>query len=133
MSFRRLLTTVAAALLTGIAFAVPAAADASIRSTAAITGMTSGRLGPTLTALVGLIGVISGGLALTRSGGRPAAAVVASVAGSISVVLGGLFAATADGGPGTGNGILGAAIAVVLGLIATILGGCALARARRAG
>jgi hypothetical protein len=39
--------------------------------------------------------------------------------------------AGAKGGPGTGNGIIGGAVALVLGLIATVLGGLALARSRR--
>ena len=36
-----------------------------------------------------------------------------------------------DGGPGTGNGVVGGAVALVLGLIALSLGGLALGRCRR--
>jgi hypothetical protein len=56
---------------------------------------------------------------------------VALVAGLIAVVNGGLVLAVADGGPGTGNGVIGGAGALVLGLIAMSLGGLALARSRR--
>jgi len=49
------------------------------------------------------------------------------------VVNGGLNLAIAKGGPGTGNGVVGAAAALVLGLIAMALGGLALARSRRTG
>ncbi|WP_347877092.1 DUF6223 family protein [Streptomyces albus] len=46
------------------------------------------------------------------------------------MALGGLFAATADGGLGTGNGLGGAFVALVLGLVSTVLGGTALSRTR---
>ncbi|MEU7769207.1 DUF6223 family protein [Nocardia sp. NPDC049190] len=135
MSVRHLPAVTAAALLVGIAFAAPAAA--SVQQTAAITGMTSGRLGPTLTALVGLLGVVIGGLALGRVGrigtaaGRRAA-IVAVVSGLVGLVLGTWFAATAGGGPGTGNGIVGAWAAMVLGVISVVLGGLVLNRSRHA-
>ena len=51
--------------------------------------------------------------------------------GPIGLVMGGLVVATADGGLGTGNGLGGAMIAMVVGLIGMILGGLALARFRR--
>jgi hypothetical protein len=53
---------------------------------------------------------------------------VALVAGLIAAVNGGLNLAVANGGPGTGNGVVGGAAAFVLGLIALALGGLALAR-----
>jgi hypothetical protein len=55
------------------------------------------------------------------------------VAGLIAVVNGGLVLATADGGPGTGNGVVGAIVALVLGVIGMVLGRQALARSRRSG
>jgi hypothetical protein len=58
---------------------------------------------------------------------------VALVAGPLAVVNGGLVLAVANGGPGTGNGVVGGAGALVLGLIALLLGGLALARSRRTG
>ena len=98
---------------------------------------TADRLWATTAAVLALVGVVIGGLALARSAGRIGTgngrmgAIVALVAGVIAVVNGGLALATADGGPGTGNGVVGAAVALVLGLIATALGGLALARSRR--
>ncbi|WP_280394452.1 DUF6223 family protein [Nocardia brasiliensis] len=136
MSIRHLPTVATAVLLGGIALAAPAAA--SVQQTAAVTGMTAGRVGPTLTALVGLAAVVTGSLSLARRGrispfsGR-GGAMVALFAGLISVVLGSLFAATADGGPGTGNGIVAAWAAMVLGPIGLVLGGFALHRSRRVG
>ena len=47
------------------------------------------------------------------------------------MLIGGFVVATADGGPGTGNGIVGGYAAVTIGLIATILAGLAWARSRR--
>jgi len=107
----------------------------------AITVMGSGRLGPTASALLGLAGTVIGGLALARvrrgatttSGfGRtierrgPGAAILL---GMISLALGAVFLATADGGPGTGNGVVGSIVAIALGPVAFVLG--ALARTRR--
>ena len=56
---------------------------------------------------------------------------MALAAGLIALVNGGLNLAIATGGPGTGNGVVGAAAALVLGLIGMALGGLALARSRR--
>ena len=49
----------------------------------------------------------------------------------MAVVNGGLNLAMANGGPGTGNGVVGGAAAFVLGLIALALGGLVRARVRR--
>ena len=56
---------------------------------------------------------------------------MALVAGVAGVLVGALVVATADGGPGTGNGIVGGYAALALGLIAALLGGLAFARSRR--
>ena len=45
--------------------------------------------------------------------------------------IGGLVVAAAEGGPGTGYGIVGGFMALVVGLIGIALGGLALARSRR--
>ena len=42
-----------------------------------------------------------------------------------------LVVATADGGLGTGNGLAGGIVAMMVGLIGMALGGLALARSRR--
>jgi hypothetical protein len=104
-----------------------------------VYGLTPRRLWATTVAVLALVGVVIGGLALRRSAARIGPgngrrrAIVALVAGLIAVVNGGLNLAVAKGGPGTGNGIVGGAVALVLGLIAIALGGLALARSRRTG
>ncbi|WP_037765950.1 DUF6223 family protein [Streptomyces sp. 142MFCol3.1] len=119
------------------AVAAPAAVHASAQAAGvdAYT-LTAARFWATSVALLGLAGLVIGKMALTRSarrigdGGRRQA-IVALVAGLIAVVGGALNLAVADGGPGTGNGVVGGALALVLGLIATVLGRLALARSRR--
>jgi hypothetical protein len=117
-----------------------AASDATPVSVAAggyVLGV--GRTVPTVAAVVGLISVIIGGLALARSGGRFGAGngrsgtIAALVLGLISVIVGGLHGANAAGGLGTGNGLAGAVVALVLGLIGMVLGGLAMTRFRRTG
>jgi hypothetical protein len=51
--------------------------------------------------------------------------------GPIGLIIGGLVVGTADGGLGTGNGLGGGIIAMLVGLIGMALGGLALARSRR--
>jgi hypothetical protein len=95
--------------------------------------MTSGRLLSTVAALVALAGAIIGVLALTRRlGSGRRAAIVALVAGLTGIALGGWAVAAADGGPGTGGGIVGGFAALAIGLIAAVLGWLALSRLRRA-
>jgi len=91
--------------------------------------LTAGRLWATSAALLGLVGAVVGGLALARS--RRRNGTVALVLGLIALVGGGVNLAVADGGPGTGNGVVGGALALMLGLLAMILGGLAMARSRR--
>jgi hypothetical protein len=138
MSVHHLLAT--ADPLGALQFAHPAAAHAVARSTDAYT-LTAGRSWSVVAALLGVVGVVLGGLALTRStrriststgaGTGSARAVAAMAAGLAGAVIGGLIVATADGGPGTGSGIVGGFVALVVGLIAMLLGGLALARTRR--
>jgi hypothetical protein len=113
----------------GFMLAAPVAAHISAQGAAADTyELTTGRLVGTAAALVALVGVVIGGLALARSAGRigignaKRGAVVSLVAGLTGMVIGALNLAVADGGPGTGNGVVGGASALVLGLIATALG-----------
>ena len=81
--------------------------------------------------------MVAGGLVAARSATRFNSITgrlktnVALAAGLIALVNGGLNVALANGGPGTGNGVVGGATAFVLGLIALALGGRALARSRR--
>jgi len=127
----------AAALFGGLVYAVLVAAHISEPAATTVYGLTFRRLWATAIAVLGLIGVVIGGLALGRPASRfgtasgQLGAIVALVAGLIAVVNGGLNLAVATGGPGTGNGVVGGAAALVLGLIALVLGGLALARCRR--
>jgi xanthosine utilization system XapX-like protein len=96
-------------------------------------GIGSGRLLPTVAAVVGLIGVIISVFAMARSrraGDGPSVAIVAAALGLISLIIGGLHTANSAGSFGTGNGLAGAIAAIVLGLIGMVLGGLAVARAR---
>jgi hypothetical protein len=98
--------------------------------------LTAARLWATSAALLGLVGAVIGGLALARSvrrignGGRQGP-IVALASGLVAMVGGALNLAVADGGPGTGNGVVGGALALMLGLVAVVLGGLAVARSRR--
>jgi hypothetical protein len=118
-------------------YAVLVAANVSGPFTNTVYGLTPRRLWATTVAVLALVGVVIGGLALARPASRfgtasgRLGAIVALVAGLIAVVNGGLNLAVANGGPGTGNGVVGGAAAFVLGLIALALGGLALARCRR--
>jgi hypothetical protein len=129
----------AAALLAVLVHAVLLAAQLSEPSATTVSGLTPRRLWATTTAVLALVGVVSGGLALARPAGRFGTASgrlgtsVALVAGLIAVLNGGLNLAVANGGPGTGNGVVGGAGALVLGLIAMAAGGLALAGSRRTG
>jgi hypothetical protein len=91
--------------------------------------MGPGRIGASVAALVGLAGVVLGVLGLVRRARRRS--LVALAAGLVGLALGGLVAVTADGGVGTGNGLGGAYLALVVGLAATVLSGLGLARTRR--
>ncbi|MFD5425955.1 DUF6223 family protein [Streptomyces sp. NPDC127084] len=101
--------------------------------------MSVGRVGASLSALVGLLGSVGGGLALARTSTRGRAitwarrngAVTALATGPVALVVGGTVAATADGGLGTGNGLGGAYFAMLLGLIAITLGWLARSRSHR--
>ncbi|MFG2503454.1 DUF6223 family protein [Streptomyces sp. NPDC048441] len=64
----------------------------------------------------------------TRTGG-----IWAIAAGSAGTLLAVLHLATSSGGPGTGNGLVGAVAAVPVGLGGMFLGRLALTRLRRAG
>jgi hypothetical protein len=124
-----------AALFGGLVHAVLVAAQVSEPAATTVYGVTARRLWATAAAALALVGVVIGGLALARPAGRLGrfGAIVALAAGPIAAFNGGLNLAIADGGPGSGNGVVGAAAAVVLGLIAMALGGLALALSRPTG
>lgn len=131
MSVRSALSVTGALLIGALALAEPAAADTSAQPVAAdLYTVSVGRVGASLSALIGLLGSVCAGLALARTTarGRVVAwarrngAVTALVTGPVAVVVGGTVAATAEGGLGTGNGLGGAYVAILLGLTAVTLG-----------
>jgi hypothetical protein len=132
-----LAAVVAVAVFGGLVYAVLAAAHLSAPAATTVYGLTPRRLWATAVALLALLGVAVGGLALARPVGRFGSmpgrrgAILALAVGLIATVNGGLNLAVANGGPGTGNGVVGGAAALVLGLIAVAIGGLALARNHR--
>ena len=94
-------------------------------------GLTAGRLWSLVAAVLAVSGVAAGAPALARSRRGWGRAAVA--AGSAAVLVGALVVVTADGGPGSGSGIVGGALAAAVGAVAVVLGGLALARTRRGG
>ncbi|MEU8665117.1 DUF6223 family protein, partial [Actinoplanes philippinensis] len=62
--------------------------------------------------------------------GRSRNSLIALVAGAAGLITGVWVLATADGGPGTGNGVVGGYAGVLFGLVAVVLGGTARARSR---
>jgi hypothetical protein len=99
--------------------------------------LTAGRARAIVAAVVGLISLVIGGLALARSAGLigtgngRAGAIVALVLGLIGMVLSVVHLGSSTGGFGTGSGRAGAIVALVLGVIGMNLSGLALARPRR--
>src|SRR5262245_29560881 len=102
-----------AALLGGLVHTVLVAAHVSEPAATTVYGLTYRRLWATTVALLALVGVVIGGLALARPASRfgtdsgRLGAIVALIAGLIAVVNGGLVLAIATGGPGSGNGVVG--------------------------
>ena len=123
----------AAAMFGGLVHAVLVVAHVAEPAATTVSGLTLRRFWATGAAAVALLGVVIGGLALARSADATGRleAMVALAAGLIAMVNGGLNLAMANGGPGSGNGVVGGAAALVLGLIALALGGLAQARLRR--
>lgn len=124
-------------LFAGLVHAVLVAAHVAEPAAITVQGLTLRRLWATTAVLLGLAGVVAGGLVAFRSITEfrtttvRLATGVALGAGLLAAVNGGLNLAVANGGPGTGNGVVGGAAAFVLGLIAIALGGRALAHSRR--
>src|SRR5262250_3236562 len=99
----------AAALFGGLVHAVLVAAHVSEPAVTTVYGLTPRRLWATTVAVLALVGVVTGGLALARApspldtaSGR-LGGIVALVAGLIAVVKGGLVLAIDSGGTGTRN------------------------------
>jgi uncharacterized protein DUF6223 len=136
-TFAIILASLASAILCGgLVDAVLVAAHVSGPFANTVYGLTPRRLWATTAVVLALLAVVSGGMAMYRAirhignHGRRGA-ILALIAGPIAGINGGLNLAVANGGPGTGNGVVGGAAAFVLGLTAMALGGVALARSRR--
>jgi hypothetical protein len=118
-------------LIAGAGLTAVAAAEVGSEPTnVGMLTMSPGRFAASLAMMAGLLGAVSGARALIRGKARRQA-LVAVVLSPMGLLVGGLVAATADGGVGTGKGFGGAVVAMVIGLIGTVLGGAALARSRR--
>ncbi|GAA4976584.1 DUF6223 family protein [Actinoplanes utahensis] len=86
------------------------------------TAVTSGRVLGAVAALIALAGVIVAAVAVIRRRPGSRGPGLAWAAGVIGIVVGAFVVGTADGGPGTGNGIVGGFAAIVLGVLAIALG-----------
>ncbi len=87
---------------------------------AGLSEMSAGRVSAAAAGIVALVGVGFGMLALSRRVAR--GALIAGICGVVAIAVGALVAATADGGLGTGNGLGGAVVAIVAGMISLALG-----------
>ena len=125
---RILALVVAFAVFAGLVHLVLVATHRADPAATTVHGLTAQRLWAIIADGVALGSVVTGGMALTRRATH--LAIVAMIAGPIAAINGGLVLAVANGGPGTGNGVIGGAAAIVLGIAAVALGGFAMSRAR---
>jgi hypothetical protein len=95
--------------------------NATYLMTAVAYDLTTGRTLTLVAIPFGVLGVILGVRALRAARLSPATGGVSIV----SVGIGGWILLTADGGPGSGSGAVGAVLAVFLGAIGMLLGGLA--------
>lgn len=96
-------------------------------------GLTAGRFWSLVAAFAGIAGIVVGALALARRrrfAGRRSP-IVAMAAGVVGMAVGGAVVAAAKGGPGTGYGIVGGYVALVVGFIAIVLGAAAVRAKQR--
>jgi hypothetical protein len=129
MSIRRRIAVVSLLLLVFV-LATPTAAQAD--SVGPLV-FTPGRLVASVASLVGVFGVAAGALSLARarrSGNAPRRGNLALLAGLISMAVGGLVVATAKGGLGTGHGLGGGVVALVMGSVSVVLAGLTRTRTR---
>ena len=125
------------ALYLGLVHLVLMAANVSKSAPSVVNGLTSKRQFALVALGMGLISVIFGWRAFPKSASRvtvnkrKSGHIAAIVTGLMAVIGGGWNLAIANGGPGSGNGVLGSAQALVLGLTGMFLGGLAMARFRR--
>ena len=126
-----LASLVAVAVFAGLVHLVLVATHRADPAATTVQGLTLRRLWAVVAIAVALLSDVTGGVALARRATR--LATVAVIAGLIAAINGGLVLAVANGGPGTGNGVIGGAAALVLGIAAVALGGFVVSRARTVG
>ena len=137
-TFTYILVTIAViALYFGLVHMILMAANVSKSAPSTVYGLTSKRQFSIGALGLALLSVIFGWRAFRKSAihtgilnGRNWP-IVAIVTGLMAVIGSVLNLATANGGPGSGNGVLGSAQALVLGLTGMFLGGLAMVRFRR--
>ena len=126
----------AVVIVAGLVHVLLIATHLSQPAATTVQGLTTRRLWATTSGLLALISVVIGGLALAYSTNRfgttvRLGAIVALAAGLVAAINGALVLAAANGGLGSGNGVVGGAAALVLGLIGMLMGGLALNRSHR--
>ena len=130
-----LVVVVAGIVFAGLVHLVLVAAHLSQSAPTTVQGLTSRRMWAGATLILSFLGVVVGGLAVARSSTRSAfpraGAIFAALAGIIAAFNGGMVLAVADGGPGSGNGVVGGAAALVMGVVAVVLGAWAFYRMSR--
>lgn len=132
-----LITIAAIALYLVLVHLILMAANVSKSAPSTVYGLTSKRQFALAALGMALLSVILGWWTFRKSAAHTSILhgkswpVVAIVTGLIAVIGGILNLATSNGGPGSGNGVLGSAQALVLGLTGIFLGGLAIARFRR--
>lgn len=132
-----LIALCAIAIYFGLVHLILIAANVSKSAPTTVYGLTSRRQWALIVLGVALVSVIFGWRTFRKSASpisslkRKNGAIVAILTGLMAVISGGLNLVTANGGPGSGNGVLGSAQAILLGLTGMVLGGLAIARLRR--
>jgi hypothetical protein len=125
----------AAIVFSGAVYFVLRLAQVAEPAATTVRGPTSRRLWATTAAVLALTGASAGAIALARPSGRfgtRPANVCSALLGSVGAINGGLVLAVADGGPGSGNGVVGGAAALVLGVVAVAFACLGLTRSRSA-
>jgi len=137
-TFTYILVTIAViALYFGLVHLILMVANVSKSAPSTVYGLTSKRQFALVALGLGLLSVIFGWRTFRKSARHTSILngkswpIVAIVTGLMAVIGSVLNLATANGGPGSGNGVLGSAQALVLGLTGTLLGGMAIVRFRR--
>ena len=131
------ITMAAIALYFGLVHLILMIANVSKSAPSTVYGLTSKRQFALVALGLALLSVISGWRTFRKSAAHTGILhgkswpVVAVVTGLIAAINSVLNLVTSNGGPGSGNGVLGSAQAIVLGLTGMFLGALAMVRFRR--